>query len=78
MSVGFVLISLNPGYEESVYNSLLNDSMITEVNFLFGEYDLIIKIDGKTNKDIGQFVVDKIRATEGVIDTKTLIGSLIK
>jgi len=78
MSVAFVLISTSPGYRKRVYTSLLSDDMITDVNFLFGEYDLIVKIKRKTNKDIGQFVIDKVRAIEGVIDTKTLIGSLIK
>lgn len=78
MIVGFVLISASPCYKKSIYNSLLSENMVKEINSLFGEYDLIIKIEGKTNKDIGQFVINRIRATEGVIDTKTLISSLIK
>jgi len=41
---------------------------------LFGEYDLIAKIEAEDFNVSGQVVVDKIRSIAGVIDTKTLTG----
>jgi len=41
------------------------------------EYDLLVKIKGNNYKEIGEFVIRKVRTTEGVIDTKTLLGTLV-
>jgi len=42
---------------------------------LFGEYDLIAKIEAEDFESIGNIVVNKIRTIEGIIDTKTLTGT---
>jgi DNA-binding Lrp family transcriptional regulator len=45
-----------------------------ELHPLFGEYDLIAKLEAKNFNLLGQIVVDKIRTIPGVVDTKTLTG----
>ncbi len=72
--VGFVLISAAPAHEHEVYNKLLETPEILELHPLFGEYDLIAKVEAKDFVKLGELVVDKIRSIEGVIDTKTLTG----
>ncbi|MBU4255998.1 MAG: Lrp/AsnC ligand binding domain-containing protein, partial [Candidatus Thermoplasmatota archaeon] len=47
MAIGFVLISTAPAKEHDVYNELLKVSEIVELHPLFGEYDLIAKIDAE-------------------------------
>ena len=42
---------------------------------MFGEYDLIAKIEADDFEKLGEVVVSKIRLIEGVIDTKTLTGA---
>ena len=74
MVVGFVLISTAPGKEHDVYNQLKDMPEIVEIHPLFGEYDLIAKIEVKDFNHLGKIVVDKIRTIDGVIDTKTLTG----
>jgi len=74
MVVGFVLISTAPAKEHEVYNELLKVKEIVELHPLFGEYDLIAKIETDDFNLLGQVVVDKVRAIQGVIDTKTLTG----
>lgn len=74
MAVGFVLVSTAPGKEHAVYNELLKVKEIVELHPLFGEYDLIAKIEAEDFNRLGQIVVDKIRTINGVIDTKTLTG----
>ena len=74
MAVGFVLISTAPAKEHEVYNELLKVKEIVELHPLFGEYDLIAKIDAYDFNVLGQVVVDHIRTIPGVIDTKTLTG----
>ena len=74
MAVGFVLISTAPAKEHEVYNGLLKVKEIVELHPLFGEYDLIAKIEADDFNVLGQVVVDSIRTIPGVIDTKTLTG----
>ena len=75
MAVGFVLISAAPAKEHEVYNSLLKVPEIVELHPLFGEYDLIAKIEGPDFDTLGQIIVNKIRTIQGVMDTKTLTGT---
>lgn len=74
LAIGFVLISTAPAKEHEVYNELLKVKEIVELHPLFGEYDLIAKIEAEDFNVLGQVVVDKIRSIPGVIDTKTLTG----
>ncbi|MGC8564984.1 MAG: Lrp/AsnC ligand binding domain-containing protein [Thermoplasmata archaeon] len=74
MAIGFVLISTAPGKEHDVYDELRKIKEIIELHPLFGEYDLIAKIEAKDFNELGKIVVDQIRNIPGVIDTKTLTG----
>jgi DNA-binding Lrp family transcriptional regulator len=74
MAVGFVLISTAPAKEHEVYNELTKIDQVVELHPLFGEYDLIAKIEADDFNVLGQVVVERIRSIEGVIDTKTLTG----
>ena len=72
MAVGFVLISAEPKHERDVYQRLLQIEEIVELYPLFGEYDLIAKVEAKDYDTIGEVVVAKIRSVPGVKTTKTL------
>ncbi|MBS3778010.1 MAG: Lrp/AsnC ligand binding domain-containing protein [Candidatus Thermoplasmatota archaeon] len=75
MSIAFVLINAAPTSEHTVYNTLLREPEIIELHLLFGEYDLIARIEADSFEKIGEIVTKKIRAIKGVIDTKTLTGT---
>ncbi|HDO19562.1 MAG TPA: Lrp/AsnC family transcriptional regulator [Thermoplasmatales archaeon] len=75
MAVGFVLISVSPLKEREVFDSVSNIPEVTEIYPLFGEYDIIAKIEADDFNSIGAIVIQKIRAIPGVIDTKTLVGT---
>ena len=77
MAIGFVLISAAPAHEHEVYKELSKVPEIIELQPLFGEYDLIAKIEAEDFEKLGEIVVNKIRSIEGVIDTKTLTGPKI-
>ncbi len=74
MAIGFVLISTAPAKEQDVYAELLKVKEIVELHPLFGEYDLIAKIETKDFNQLGKVVVEYVRCVDGVIDTKTLTG----
>jgi DNA-binding Lrp family transcriptional regulator len=74
MAIGFVLISTAPAKEHEVYNELLKLEEVVELHPLFGEFDLIAKIEADDFNKLGLVVIDRIRSIPGVIDTKTLTG----
>ena len=75
MAIGFVLISTAPAHEHEVYNKLSKVKEIKELHPLFGEFDLIAKIEAEDFEKLGHIIVEKIRSIKGVIDTKTLTGT---
>ena len=74
MAIGFVLINAAPAHEHEVYTKVSKVPEIVEVHPLFGEFDLIAKIEAEDFEKLGEIVLKKIRSIEGVIDTKTLTG----
>jgi len=74
MAIGFVLINVAPAHEHEIYNKLSKIPQIVELHPLFGEYDLIAKIDANDFEELGTIIVNKIRSITGVLDTKTLTG----
>ena len=75
MAIGFALLSISPLHEKEVYETLKNTPQVVEVHPLFGEYDILVKIECADIDEIGEVVIKKIRAAKGVVDTKTLIGT---
>ncbi len=75
MAIGFALLTISPLHEKEVYEVLKNIPQVVEVHPIFGEYDILVKIECADIDVIGEVVIKKIRATDGVMDTKTLIGT---
>jgi len=74
LAIGFVLISTAPKKEHDVYDQLSMVTEIVEMHPLFGEFDLIAKIEADDFNMLGEIVIGQIRGINGVIDTKTLTG----
>jgi len=74
MVIGFVLMHIAPLHEYEVFNKLSKLNEIIEVHPLFGEYDLIAKIQAEDYEMIGEIVIHKIKTIHGIIDTTTLTG----
>lgn len=76
MATGFALLTISPLHEKEVYEALNKEiNEIVEVHPLFGEYDILLKIETADIDSIGEVVINKIRSIKGVTDTKTLIGT---
>jgi DNA-binding Lrp family transcriptional regulator len=75
MALGFVLIKVSPKRERRVYEILSSIDEVEELYPLFGEYDLIAKIVVRDFEQLSEIVVKKIRAVDGVLETKTLTGA---
>lgn len=76
MSLAYVLIKTEVKKEQDVYDALVNLEEITGLYKLFGEYDLIAKVEARDFGKISDAIVDKIRKIQGVSDTHTLAAML--
>ena len=77
MATGFVLITTEPGKEHEVRNSLDAIKEVTSRWMLFGEYDLIAKVESDEEFILTRVIVEEIRPIAGITDTKTLLGAEI-
>jgi DNA-binding Lrp family transcriptional regulator len=75
MTIGFVLINVSPGTEKKVFDTMIKWEEIQELYPLFGDYDLIAKVQTSDYEGLSDIVVNKIRALKGVTETKTLTGA---
>ena len=78
MYKGFLLINTTLENEHKVYNRLNKISEINELHPLFGEYDLLAKIELDDNNKLVNIIQNKIKNIEGVLDTKLLNGIKLK
>jgi len=75
MAIGFALLSISPLNEKDVFETLKSFPEIIEIHPLFGEYDILVKIECGDIDQIGEVIIQKIRSLKGIVDTKTLIGT---
>ena len=75
MAIGFVLITTLPGRESDVRAVLDNIEFVTDRWMLFGEYDLIARVQAEDEFVLTRCIVEEIRIIDGIADTKTLIGA---
>lgn len=72
MALGFVLVQVEPGREQEVYQTLQGLDGLVELHPLFGEHDLIAKVEATDLDALGRAIVSNIRTIPGVSSTKTL------
>ena len=72
MEIGFVLIHVSTKRESEVFNKLSKIPEVIEVYPLFGDYDIIAKIEAEDYDSVGEIVIHKIRTINGITFTSTL------
>lgn len=70
----FIFVSFLPNPEVSqrqLAKSIAKLPGVSEVHIISGEYDLLLKVRGKSLEEIGKLVIDKLRQLKGVGRTLT-------
>ena len=73
-SLAWILISCEPGRERDVYLQLLEMSAVSEVSVVYGELDLVARIDFESEKEMSRALIEDMRHVDGVLKTETLIA----
>ena len=71
--LAFVQVATEPEREPKILETLKKLPEVKEAHIVFGEWDIIVKVESETPEQLGSFIVANIRSLEGVNDTKTLI-----
>jgi len=69
----YVLLRIKPGQDRSVFRKVKKLKRVTEMDTVYGEYDLLIKVQVETMEDLDSFIFDTVRAIKGVERSTTLI-----
>lgn len=71
----FILIRVEAKKEDTVFHELANVPEIEGIREVFGEYDMICRMEARNLKELRTLVIQKVRNVPGVISTTTLITS---
>ena len=74
MPLAWVLISCEPGRERDVYVHLLSMPTVSEVSVVYGELDLVARIDFDDEKEMAKTLIVEMRTVEGIRKPATLIA----
>jgi DNA-binding Lrp family transcriptional regulator len=74
MVIGVTMINVLPGYEKAAYRELRNLEGIKDVYHVFGQYDFVVIIEVEDLSTLNS-VVDRIRESETVTATQTIVGA---
>jgi len=74
MVTAYVLINCDIGSEENVIEELKHIENIKEVHVTFGAYDIIAKVEAKSQNTLRETILWQVRKLDKVRSTLTLMG----
>ncbi|MCH8973249.1 MAG: Lrp/AsnC ligand binding domain-containing protein [Thaumarchaeota archaeon] len=72
MEIAYVLVTSEIAHEMDVMRELLKLDFVKEAKGTFGVYDIFVKIEANSSKEIEDIVTKQIRKTKYVLSTTTL------
>jgi len=75
MAQVYVLIVTRYNCKRNVSTYLLGFDKIEDINELYGQYDIIVKIKGNDMNEIEEFIAKNIRTNKEIQQTNTLVVS---
>ena len=72
MNIAYVLVQSAIGHEMEVLSDLLKIEFVKEAKGTFGYYDVLVKIETGSEKEIEKIITKKIRKVKNVNTTTTL------
>ncbi len=73
MTIAYVLINCDLGYEEQIIEELKHISDVKEVHGTFGAYDILAKVESANTQNLRDTITWKIRKLDRVRSTLTLM-----
>lgn len=74
MTVAYILCVTDVGKEKDVQEKLRKFEEVKEVYVVYGEYDLVVKLELEDLKRLDTFITDQIREIDDIEMTSTMIA----
>ncbi len=72
MSFAYVLINCQSGFENSIIEKLIKIREVKEVQGIFGEYDIFVKIESDSQAKLQDILTKQIRKIPNITSTNSL------
>ena len=72
MSFAYVLINCQSGFENSIIEKLIKIPEVKEVQGIFGEYDIFVKIESNSQAKLQDILTRQIRKIPNITSTNSL------
>lgn len=69
----YILVNSERGKEQDIYEAVNLLEEVVSAHIVFGEWDMIARVDVENSEALGTLILDKIRPLPGVTLTSTLI-----
>ena len=66
-------VLINTAVRETTEIPYISDKEITELYALFGEYNLLVKIESNNLKGNESILLNRLKSLDGIIDARTLL-----
>jgi len=74
MSIAYVFLNCDIGYEKSVIAQLQQIDVVKEVHGTHGSYDILAKLESLSNEELSQAISYKVRKFKNVKSSMTLLA----
>ncbi len=74
MVTAYVLLIVKPGEESTVAEKLKQMKEVKDISVVYGEYDIVAKVEKESMEELQNFLIKKIRAMDEVERTSTMIA----
>ena len=72
MTFAYVLINCQSGFENSIIEKLIRIREVKEVQGIFGEYDIFVKIESDSQAKLQDILTKQIRKIPNITSTNSL------
>jgi len=73
MVTAYILARIKPNHDREVLEKVRKLPQVKDAITVYGEYDLIMKIEVESLDELDAFIFDVIRAIDGIKSTTTLL-----
>lgn len=73
MITSYALVKITPSKDKEVNKALIEFNEVKEIVMTYGKFDLLVKVETESLDELDHFIFNKLRTTEGVIITTTLL-----
>ncbi len=73
MIEAYILLRVKPGMDRTVFQAIRRLRQVKDLETVYGEYDLLVRIEVKNMDALDAFIFEAVRTINGVEGTTTLV-----